>query len=96
VRIGAQVDPTSGLVAATAAPDELDPPLPPGLAIRGELETRVLSGAALVPERAVLRAGDEQVVALCNDGRAHRVRSASPADTAGWRRSRARSTPATA
>ena len=45
-------------------------PLLPGARVFGEIELRRLSGVILVPERAVLRAADVQVVVLARDGKA--------------------------
>jgi multidrug efflux pump subunit AcrA (membrane-fusion protein) len=72
-RLGGVVDAGSGLLEALVAPDADVPAAPPGLGVRGEIEVRTLHDALLVPEVAVLRASDAQVVVLADAGRARVV-----------------------
>ena len=75
--VAGTVDPVTGLVDAIVVPEEpdatpdgmpVDPqlPLPPGLAVRGELQLDLLRDALLVPERAVLRDRERQVVVIAD------------------------------
>ncbi len=64
VRLGGEVDSSSGLLEALVAPDPETPAAPPGLNVRGELELQRLKNVMLVPERAVMRAHDAQGVVL--------------------------------
>ena len=71
IRVAGEIDPSSGLVEALVAPDPDVPPTPPGFCVRGELELQRLVDVVLVPERAVLRAHDAQVVVVATaDGKA--------------------------
>ncbi len=71
--VGGDIDPSTGQLVALVAPDAGSSSDPPGMAVRGELELRRLNESILVPERAVLRAGDVQVVVLADGDRARRV-----------------------
>jgi multidrug efflux pump subunit AcrA (membrane-fusion protein) len=63
----------TGLVEIVAAPAGDAPP--PGLVVRGEIETGALSGVVLVPLRAIVRAEDEpSVVVIGAGGVSKRVR----------------------
>ena len=72
-RLGGVVDAATGLIEAVVAPDAASAGEPPGLAVSGELQLRVLHDAVLVPEAAVLRAHDAQVVVLADAGHARVV-----------------------
>jgi len=72
-RLGGVVDPVTGLIEAVVAPDTASAGEPPGLAVSGELQLRVLHDVVLVPEAAVLRAHDAQVVVLADAGHARVV-----------------------
>ncbi len=63
----------AGMVDVIVVPAPGDPPLRPGLVVRGELESGRIADALLVPEAAILRAEDEQVVVTIQDGHSHRV-----------------------
>lgn len=64
VSVAGQLDPSSGSIEVLVVADASDWRAPPGLNVRGELETRHLEDVTLVPERAVLRAHDERVVVV--------------------------------
>jgi multidrug efflux pump subunit AcrA (membrane-fusion protein) len=72
-RLEGVVDPATGLIEAVVAPDAASAGEPPGLAVSGELQLRVLHDAVLVPEAAVLREHDAQVVVLADAGHARVV-----------------------
>ncbi len=72
--IGAVVDEYSGLVAVYVRADDGKHAPQPGLAVSGSLEVERLSGALLVPERAIIRSNDQQAVVVASaDGVAHIV-----------------------
>lgn len=69
--IAGAVDPASGLVEALVVPADGSPPEPPGLCVRGELEVQRLTQVALVPESALIRAHESEIVVLATpEGRA--------------------------
>jgi RND family efflux transporter MFP subunit len=69
-----QVDSATGLVNVEVRPDEDAPVLLPGRMLRAAVQVDHLSGALLVPEAAVVRHEDEQVVVrLDADDHAHLV-----------------------
>jgi len=72
-RIDAGVEPISGSLEAIARPDVEDESLLPGLRAFAEIEVTRLADAVLVPERAVLRAEDAQVVVVARENHAVRV-----------------------
>jgi multidrug efflux pump subunit AcrA (membrane-fusion protein) len=63
----------SGLVNVVVSPDPGTPPSPPGLIVRGEIETGRLKGVVLVPTRGVVRSEDRQVVVLAGADHAARI-----------------------
>lgn len=65
--IGATVDELTGLVKVFVRPDGEEPPAEPGRAVRGDLEAGRLTGALLVPERAIIRADDQQAVVIVDE-----------------------------
>jgi RND family efflux transporter MFP subunit len=71
--VGGDVDAATGMVLALVAPDAAADADRPGLAVRGELELLRLHDAVLVPDAAVLRAHDAQVVVLAVGDRARTV-----------------------
>ena len=73
VRIETQVEANSSSLEVLVQPDVDDAALLPGLRVFGEIELRRLPDAVLVPERAVLRADDAQVVVVARANRAVRV-----------------------
>lgn len=73
VRLDAQVEPVGGTLEVIARPDADAGVTLSGLRVLGEIELGRTAQAILVPERAVLRAADTQVVVLARDGRAVNV-----------------------
>ncbi len=73
VRIESEAESTSGSLEMIAKPDVEDAALLPGLRVFAEIELRRLPSAVLVPERAVLRADDKQVIVVAREGHAVRV-----------------------
>jgi membrane fusion protein, multidrug efflux system len=57
-----QVDPATGMVEVLVAPDDATMDLPPGLIVRGKIEMKRLTGVLLVPDRALVRKEDHQVI----------------------------------
>jgi multidrug efflux pump subunit AcrA (membrane-fusion protein) len=64
--VGADVAGPAGLVEIVAVPEGAAPQ--PGLVVRGEIVTRTIAGAVLVPSRAVVRAEDKPCVMLVGAG----------------------------
>ena len=73
VRIESEAESTSGSLEVIVKPDAEDAALLPGLRVFAEIELRRLPVSVLVPERAVLRAADVQVVVLARGKVAQRV-----------------------
>lgn len=71
--LAAEIEPESGTLEALVAPDPEVPESPPGLSVLGELELRRLNGVVLVPERAIVRAHDTQVVVLATPASTARI-----------------------
>ncbi len=70
VRIDGEVETVGGTLEVVVKPDDESARLLPGARLLGEIELRRLSGVILVPENAVLRAADLQVVVLAREGKA--------------------------
>ena len=70
-RMAGSIDNASGMIAVFVDPSAESPALTVGAQVRGEIELRRIAGAVLVPEQAVLRADDQQVVVIATGGFAH-------------------------
>ena len=72
-RIDAQVEASAGTLEVVAKPDQESAALLMGLRVMGEIELRRTPTGILVPEQAVLRRLDAQVVLVVRDGKATNV-----------------------
>ncbi len=69
-RLDGEVETIGGTLEVIVKPDDESADLLPGARVFGEMELRRLTGVILVPEHAVLRAADLQVVVLVRAGKA--------------------------
>lgn len=72
--VASRADPATGMVSVFARSTQASPTLLPGTRVSAEIETEHLARVPLVPDHAVLRSGERQVVVVAGaDGLTHSV-----------------------